>query len=145
MAEKLNCVPDEVTLRCGCFTNIRVRTSDNAQGKRITALGYDNTVAILDPIEGDTNADGYFEVKVTCAQAGACPGSTIVTFDATGYNSDSLEIKCESIFPVDEDDNDTDDDDKTQIRITFMDIPYKQLSDSFLQDLYIDTIRKEVK
>jgi hypothetical protein len=96
MAKSLKCVPDDVTLRCGVRSIIQVKTSDDAQGVTIKALGYDSTVASLNPTEGNTNNEGHLEVSVTCAQERACPGETTVTFAATGYDEDALEIECKT-------------------------------------------------
>ena len=81
MAKSLKCVPDDVTLRCGVRTTIYVKTSDDAQGVTIKALGYDSTVASLNPTEGNTNDEGYLEVSVTYAQERACPGETTVEYE----------------------------------------------------------------
>jgi len=95
VARKLECVPDDLTLRCGVSARVRVKTSDATANITITALGYDNSVASVAPVNGQTNEDGYLEVTITCGQRGACPGETTVTFDASGYDSDSLDVECE--------------------------------------------------
>ena len=117
MAKTLRCVPVDVTLRCGVSTTVRVRTSDGAQGISIKALGYDRTVASLNPTEGNTNKDGYLEVIVTCAQPGACPGETAVTFDATGYDEDTLDIECET-FETSA---------ITTVKVALMEVPIRKL------------------
>ena len=81
MVKSLKCVPDDVTLRCGVRSIIQVKTSDDAQGATTKALGYDSTVASLNPTEGKTNNEGYLEVSVTRAQERACPGETTAEYE----------------------------------------------------------------
>lgn len=98
MAERLICIPSSVTLRCGSDATVRIRTSDNKKGVGITALGFDDTVATVNPETGGTTAgDGSLDVNIRCSGVGdGCPGATTVTFDASGYTPCSVNIRCEA-------------------------------------------------
>ncbi len=105
MAERktLKCVPGRVSLNCGMTggpssTTVRVKTSDSQANIAIRALGFNPACATVSPTEGRTNQDGYLDVTVGC-QGLACPGDTTVTFDATGYDDDDVEVNCQPLPP----------------------------------------------
>jgi hypothetical protein len=130
MSKDLQCVPGNVTLRCGGATTIRVKTLDGAEGVTIKALGYDSTVVTLNPTEGTTNKDGYLEVTVTCAQPGGCPGETTVTYDATGYDNDTLNINCKKINVAA----------ITTVKVALMEVPIKLLPKLLSEQLFTSRI-----
>src|ERR1700674_767079 len=106
---QLTCIPDKVTLTCKATlgtTTVRVRTSNNAKDKEVTALGFDPaavSVTVKDKpnsASGKTGDGGYIDYTVGCVSDGPCPSKRIVTFDATDYSSCTLTIDCTDNKPA---------------------------------------------
>jgi hypothetical protein len=96
-APSLTCIPETVTLCCHkveSTTQVRVRTSNDKKDVKIKALGFDPSVAGVDPKEGTTGEGGFLDINVRCAQDGPCGTDTTVTFDAQGFSNCTLKIIC---------------------------------------------------
>jgi hypothetical protein len=100
----LTCVPTDITLSCrekhpDSKTTVRIYAAKGKKDVEIAALGYDPAVATLNPAKDlKTNENGYLPIEVQCADKGACPADTVVTFDSEG-DTCTLTVHCSDRKP----------------------------------------------